>query len=290
MPRLTYEQRLAHPRIMGNRSRGRSTTTAVVAEIQGANAVIEHLYGAASVFPDFLVQVLDVSADIGIDEARKLVRVDTGATRDSINKEPGVWAKPERGEFSIRYGPTTFYAPFLEYGTVHAQAYPFMIPSADVVQPLFYGAVMAFVDYITTGRISGASGIKSRVLSQPGPSRAITSMRSFLYTGSKFLGDIAIFTQPRAFGPSRAMMLGMARALGDISSVMTSTIGSRVTHRLSGRVSGRIIGFGSRSLSHSESYSAFVGGASGHRIYQRAVGRYTNLGLSSNNLPGNVGF
>lgn len=288
MPRaLTYQQRLDQPRIMGNLAHRGPGTTMFVLELQGANVVANELFGAAAIFPDFVTQLLDVAADIGIDEARRFVQVETGATRDSINKQPGVWAKPERGEWSIRYGPTTFYSPFLEYGTVHARPYPFMIPSADIVQPLFVAAVGEFVSLIAYGRSTGAGG---RITNHPTMQGNFTAMRTFLYSTSKFLGDVAVFGGRRILGPPRAMMLSMARGLGDISSTMNNTLGSRFRARLTGRVSGHIVGFGSASLSHSKTYSGFIGGTAGHRIYQRAAGRFTNLGLSRNNLPTNVGF
>ena len=263
-------------------SRGRSTTAAFVLEIQGANVVTEYLLGAAGIMDSFFPQILDVSADIGIDHARKLVQVDTGATRDSINSSPGVWAKPERGEWSIRFGPTTFYAPFLEYGTVKNAPFPFMHPAGDLAGNGFVRATEAFVNMLVSGRIFSGGGAAGEALSDPRVSSSITGMRSFLYTTSKALGDISVFTGGRDFfGPIRGTMLGLAKGLGDVSSIMTRTVGGRITNRLTGRVTGRIIGFGSASFSGGNTYSAFVGGSAGHRIYQRAAGRYTKGAFGS---------
>lgn len=306
MPRaLTYQQRLAHPRITGNLSKKGPGTTAYVLEMQGANTVATEFFGIAQVFPDFAVQLLDVVADIMIDEARERVRVETGATRDSINKDPGVWNKGERGEFSIRVGPTTFYAPFLEYGTkakgggMRNRPYPFMIPAADAVEPTYLAAVMHFMSIISTGTLAAGVPGMAQIMDgatgfgdtggggrSQGIRKAITDLRTFLYTTSKFLGDVAVFGGHTQIGPARRMMMTTARALGDISASMNSTLSSRFTRRLSGRVTGRLIGFGSRTFSGGASYSAFIGGRGGHRIYQRVAGRATAIRFGSSNLPG----
>ena len=60
--------------------------------------------------------------------------VDTGATRNSITAR-------EAGELAWTIGPSTHYAPHLEYGTVHMTARPFMIPNAEKERPRFTEAV-----------------------------------------------------------------------------------------------------------------------------------------------------
>jgi hypothetical protein len=88
-------------------------------------------------------------------------------------------------------------------------------------------------------------------------------------------------------GPIRTRMYHLARSIGDVSSVMNGTLNTRISNRLSGRVTGRIVGYGSASLSSGKTYSAFPGGEGGRRVYQRVVGRATNIGGSSLRL-GNV--
>ena len=58
-------------------------------------------------------------------KAKAIVPVDTGATKNSIFVDPGVPAMEQR------IGPTTYYAPFIEFGTRHWAGVPFMIPSAE---------------------------------------------------------------------------------------------------------------------------------------------------------------
>lgn len=257
--------------------------------IIGLDTVINHLLGFANEFGSFAYQIVDVSADIGVDEAKRLVRVDTGATRDSIKKDPMV-STAMQGIWKQAYGPETFYAPYLEFGTVHTvqsggswhtQAYPFMTPSADLVERAFVPAVVGFLDLLAGGQGGGANGHAAPINNHPRVKGSFTNIRSFLYSGAKALGDVSVFGGRELFGPIRASMYKLARALGDVSSTMNATMGQRVTHRLAGRATGHILGYGSASLSFGKTYSSFPGGAAGHRIYQRAAG---HLGV------GGVGF
>lgn len=297
-PRNVSTGRDANRRLIGNLSRHGAGTSAYIVEVQGINALAEHFLNYALAFDSFAVQMLDVAADIGIEEAKAMVgwRGDkrfqdrSGATRDSINKSPGVIAKPNIGEWSVRYGPTTFYAPFLEYGTVHARPYPFMIPSGDMVEPIFLNAVISFINLLVTGGEGSASvtGSGGRIMNHPQIKGSFSSLRTMLYSSSKFLGDVAVFGGRGFIGPARNLMLVTSRALGDVSSIMNRTVSTRISNRLGGRVTGRIIGFGSSTLSYSRTYSAFPGGAGGHRVYQRVAGRFGvgGLGGSLGNVRG----
>ncbi|MDU5415578.1 MAG: HK97 gp10 family phage protein [Cutibacterium avidum] len=61
--------------------------------------------------------------------------VDTGATRESIHTTASA------GDMAAEIGPTTTYAPFLEWGTRHMEARPFMRPALDDVTPGFVRAM-----------------------------------------------------------------------------------------------------------------------------------------------------
>tara|TARA_Y100001951_G_C11168871_1_gene199093 strand:- start:234 stop:593 length:360 start_codon:yes stop_codon:yes gene_type:complete len=61
--------------------------------------------------------------------------VDTGATRNSIFVDPGT------PSFSHRIGPTTEYAPFIEFGTRYMSARPYMIPALEKEAPRFIAAL-----------------------------------------------------------------------------------------------------------------------------------------------------
>lgn len=277
-------------RIMGNRSRSGPGTSVMRVELQGVNVLSDHFFALSQLIPSFAVQLLDVTADIGIEHAQELVRVDTGETRDSINKAPGVIQKGNKGEWSIRYGPTTFYAPFLEYGTRHMHPYPFMIPSGDLAERVFFASVLQFLKLFDTndgGAGFGGGNIDAgKALNDPRVRGSISGMRTLLYSGAKFLGDISVIGGREIFGPIRGQMYALARAMGDASSIVGGTLGQRLSRRLSGRTVGRIVGYGSASLSFGKTYSAFPGGEGGRRVYQRVVGRSTNIGFSGLSFGG----
>lgn len=274
-----------HTRIMGNRKSAGPGTTAYMVEMQGFSVLAEHFWAMAELSHSFFPQLLDVTADIGIEHARDLAPYDTGATHDSINKSPGVIDKGHKGEWSIRFGPTTYYSPFLEYGTRFMAPRPFMIPAGDLAEAVFVRSILEFIklfDTDTGGAGFGVGGgpLAGQALQDPRIRGTVSSFRSQLYSTAKFLGDISVLGGRDIIGPARASMYSLARVLGDTSSIMTGTLGSRVSRRLSGRAFGRIAGYGSASLSFGKTYSAFPGGEGGRRAYQRFVGRSSNVGLS----------
>ena len=62
--------------------------------------------------------------------------VDTGATRLSIFVSPGT------PSFSQQIGPTTEYAPFIEFGTRFMPARPYMIPALEQEKIRFMQAIV----------------------------------------------------------------------------------------------------------------------------------------------------
>ena len=69
-------------------------------------------------------QVVEIAARHVEAKAKEDVPYDTGATMNSINAT-------EEGELAWRVGPTTEYAPFIEYGTRYMTARPFLIPAVE---------------------------------------------------------------------------------------------------------------------------------------------------------------
>lgn len=67
--------------------------------------------------------------------AQQLVPVDTSATKQSIH------ASFENGGLVAEVGPTTQYAPFLEFGTSRMAPHAFMGPSLDRHSPAFVEAI-----------------------------------------------------------------------------------------------------------------------------------------------------
>lgn len=65
-----------------------------------------------------------------------LAPVDTGATRNSIGVDFDT-----SGGLTADIGPTTAYAPYLEFGTGRMSPRPFMGPAADAVLPSLEAAL-----------------------------------------------------------------------------------------------------------------------------------------------------
>ena len=66
--------------------------------------------------------------------AKHDVPFDTGDTKNSIEAR-------EAGKLAWRIGPTTHYAPHLEFGTVKMRARPYLVPNAEIERPKFVKAV-----------------------------------------------------------------------------------------------------------------------------------------------------
>ena len=71
--------------------------------------------------------------------AKDKVPVDIGTTKNSI-------AATEEGELEWIIGPTTEYAPFLEFGTVYMKERPFMVPAAEEMRPNIDRAVRGLTE------------------------------------------------------------------------------------------------------------------------------------------------
>ena len=262
-----------------SRRRVRGGFSQTTIEVQGLNAVIEHLYTVAALTNQLAPGVVDFYADVVVHNARQFVRKKTWATHDSI-KSSGV-VTSQMGDFSAWISAESVPARFLEFGTINMPAYPFMIPAIDMIEKDF---IRAFIDIAkipdqlsSRVSLSGDVGRDSRVKSP------ISSLRSGLYSTSKFLGDIAVFGGRGAISPIRSFAITTARLLGDVNAAMTGQIGARFSTRLRGRATGRLAGFGSASLTASKSYSGSFTGS--QRIYNRFVGRLSSP-IVSTNFPG----
>lgn len=196
----------------------------------------------------------------------------TGDTRASIHHTMFT----TQDDVGADVGPTTFYSPFLEYGTVHNQPYPFMIPALDAYENPF---VQTMLRIATIG--DQFTGFDPPASDDPHLNRIMQGWRRYLYTTQKAMGDIQAFGGIPGIGPLRSGVLGLARYLGDIQSIVGGTVGMRIQRRLRGRVTGNLIGVGSRTVFVDRSYSAFIGGAGGLRIYNRVAGHAMAGGVFS---------
>jgi HK97 gp10 family phage protein len=263
-----------------NRRKARGSFSRTTFEVQGLNVLTEHWYTVAVLTDQLAFAAVDFYSDIVIHNARQFVPKDTWATHDSINKDPGV-VRSAIGDYSAWIGPTTFYSRFLEFGTIKMSPRPFMIPAVDMIEKDFirtFEQIARIPDQITPRvMLSGGFGRDRRARSP------ISSLRSGLYSISKFLGDISVFGGREFLSPIRSFAITGARLLGDVDATMRGRIGARFSHRLRGRAVGRLSGFGTASLTASKAYSgSFTGG---HRIYNRLVGRLS-APVVSTRLPG----
>lgn len=248
-----------------------------VIEVRGLGAVIEHWFAVSQLTLELTPQVLDFYADVIVHNGRQFVRKKTWATHDSITKDPGV-EQISHGNFYVDMGPTTFYSRFLEWGTIHAPAYPFMLPAIDLAEPDFIKAmadVAAIADYMGGPISVGTASSDPRVKSP------IQRLRGSLYSISKALGDVAVFGGRAQVVGVRSFAIDMARMLGDVQSIMSGTLSSRISTRLRGRATGRLRGYETATLNFAQTYSGFPGGEGGHRIYNRFMGRISTPVIST---------
>lgn len=96
------------------------TIDELVTQLETAHTVIETLGPAV---------IAKCSADL-VALAQPLCPVDTAATRNSIHTTV-------IGPYVSVTGPTTWYAPFLEFGTSRMAPRPFMGPATTLIEPGF---------------------------------------------------------------------------------------------------------------------------------------------------------
>jgi HK97 gp10 family phage protein len=83
------------------------------------------------------VKIVSTAAMVTASVARQLAPVDTGAMRDSIYVE-------QQGEARFTVGVKESYAKFVEYGTVHQDAQPFLRPAFELARKDFEAALRKF--------------------------------------------------------------------------------------------------------------------------------------------------
>jgi len=245
----------------------------IVIELQGARAVAQHWAAIAAFTIPAASQITGFFGGFLASTAREIhtPNIDTGATFASISPT-NFSAGPSA---SIDVGPETAYAIFQEFGFTHHLSgkfiqNPFMIPAADAIAPLYVSAIAQLAE-IAANRTSfngpGAGAASS----------SLTGIRSFLYSFSKFAGDVQVFgIGGSSLVAARSASLQSARLLGDVSAGMGNSLGKRFTIRTTGSfatggirstISGGVTG-------PSSSFSS-----GGRRIVDRIAGRVTGGGL-----------
>lgn len=249
--------------------------------IQGDGLVVRDFLANAAFIGPASRGVLSFSADLLANTAREIHRpnIDTQATFNSIGKDTST--SPDgivenRGVFHVDVGPETDYSRFLEYGFVHYRSgkfiqYPFMMPAADVVTPLYFTAMEQVVEVLATRRAF------TNPIAIAGAGTQLDRIRGLLYSFSKLAGDLKILgIDSQAIRRGRGLALSTSRALGDVDAVMRGAIGTRIDRRVVGHfASGGLRATVSAQLSTPSAFSTTA-----TRIYNRISGSVAGRGLS----------
>lgn len=270
----------------------RGPSTDVVIEVQGLDTLTEHFAAIAQVTGPLAYHMVDFFGQNIKENARRFVPVDSGATLQSIHAGDAGGGGPEGGPtpdgkpvamgdgWSIEVGPTTYYARWLEFGTVKMSPRPFMIPAISIVEPAFISAMHDLAGLADQFNTLGQAGQDQQV------GNLLGQVRGLLYTSAKAAGDVNAFFGRDITGGTRSGLYTMAQLLGDVNSISKGAVGARVSRRLSGRVTGRLAGVGSASIFGSATYSGSPGGDAGLRIYNRVAGRALSTGVFSGSRGG----
>ena len=96
---------------------------------------------------DLYVKAVEIAARNVEIKAKNKVPYKTGATKNSIMARPAEAIGMGFGKTTAwRVGPTTSYAPFLEYGTVYMDARPYLIPAMESESPRLKEAIKQIND------------------------------------------------------------------------------------------------------------------------------------------------
>lgn len=264
----------------------------VIIKTQGFKAVADHFLTAGIIINPVTISIVGAAASEIARVARpiELPHFLTGATFFSISA-----GDRGSGMAQVHVGAGEVYAEvgtvasgnleqspapqdrLLEFGFVHAGSgqfiqYPFMIPAALIVAPMFEQAMFQMAQIIANKRSTASAPL---IIGSPaGPT--LQAARSRLYSSAKFLGDANVFIKSPLIGSLRSWEYAMARGLGDIDSAMRGAIGTRISMRVVGRFTGAGMSV-TRSAILSGPSSSFA--ASSQRIYNRFAGHEVGAGL-----------
>ena len=255
------------------RARGPIRTVII---IQGLNAVIEDQLAVAQLVHNGAGAIVDFTADLLGNLAKEIHRphIRTGATFNSIGKTEAGTRTEGFGNWVAEVGPETLQAKLLEFGFVHVQSgrfiqFPFLIPAAEIIEPLMEQAMVQLVE--VAGQRRSFTNLIAR---DSGAQDILGSLRNSLYSFSKFAGDIAVLGVGL---PGRSAALRGARLIGDVTSGMQGAIGRRISFRIAGSFASR--GIRARLATRVQGPPGSFQGASS-RIINRISGRISGRGIS----------
>lgn len=239
--------------------------------IQGALTTFEHFVVSPAYLAAGSQSVVQVTGILLADYAREFHRpnIDTGDTFNSIGpSDRGSVFMEAPGTYAVDVGPRTPQALFLEFGFTHWKSgkfirYPFMIPAADLVAPIFADAMLQVVQGVGRRR-----SYTNPVASATG---TMDSFRSSLYSFSKAAGDVRVLGFGGLAG-ARGAALSTAKILGDVEGVMRAALFARVSRRVAGR-------FASGSLRASVSANVVGPNTQFALTGDRLLSRFTGFGV-----------
>lgn len=246
--------------------------------IQGLNVAAQHWDAVQELIPYYMWIVQDRAGELIRDDARAGLRGETGFkpayisgdTHDSVHHY--ITTTPNSVMASI--GPTTFYAPFIEYGMASHSGIgprPFMMQAAFKNIPEL---IQAYSDLALLAKL-GARAPLTAPNYKPPLSALIHKWRAWLYDKEKALGDITPLGPVGISAPGmsvfRSQLIGSARLLGDLNAFITKTVNARFKRRLVGKLSGRAIGLGHRAIFVNQQVS--VGFTPAQRGYNLLAGK-----------------
>jgi hypothetical protein len=261
----------------------------MIIELRGFNAVATHFQGAAAALGPVATAIVGLTGSELARLAREihLPHFLTGATFFSISAgERGsgvVDVHSDGGAIYVDVGTVenpqaspTPQARLIEFGFIHKDTgqfiqYPFMIPAAMAIKPLFEQTMVNAISIVVGAKRTGRSPLSSDALSAE-----LSAARNTLYSSAKFLGDLNVIIGSPFLASVRSFAYMTARGLGDLDAGMRGAIGARITRRVTGRFTGAGI---------STTRSAILSGpsashaASSQRIYNRLAGAGIGRGL-----------
>jgi len=245
----------------------------------------EHWETFNALVPGYLFTAQTIFGRLMVGEARRALEGETGLPRAILSRDTYKSVRSDvtttATSATTSSGPTTFYAPFIEFGLAsHANIgpRPFMGHALSASLPFL---VQAYADLAGVAK----HGAKAVITSPPYKRDLTAYLRRFrikLYSLERALGNVAVFAPLglRIPGTSafRSSVLGLARVIGDVQAKMSKTVGLRFQRRLTGKVTGRLIGLGSRTVFVNQISTARITGA--ERLYNvfagKAITRYVD--------------
>jgi hypothetical protein len=243
----------------------------------GMRALIADQVLFSELLPSLVTQVVHGAGELVRDTAmtEHPWENDTGATEASMANDPTV--SFPGNDIVADMGPSTYYAPFLEFGWSQGgnfKIYPFMIPAHQYHEIDF---INGCIDAVGIALGERPYVMRPPLGNDPKVTSTISRARAFMYSSSKALGDVQAFTGWSQLGTIRAGQLLIAKELGDLNAIMKGAVGTRISTRLTGYVTGRGLGY-TRTVYGDRSYSVLPGGGDGNvgaRAYNRIAGRAT---------------